>query len=242
MKEGRSWSSSNEAGAAAFRGRKPPAGGRSSPAGGADPARSHHPRPEPFRARGSEPINWLNERGHRHVVAVTLGTVFGHRIEVYRAVVDALAAEDVEVVVATGDRSISNDLKRSLPSKAQVHDWAPWGDSVRRASVVVTHGGAGSTIAALSMGVPLVIIPLGADHFRNAEMLASTGAAVVLEADELTRAIAPAAVLNSIKGSARTAAGRIAAEISMTPTPEEVLPVLASLVVNRDLPRPSKGD
>ena len=199
-------------------------------------------RPEAFRALDSEPISWLSELGDRPVVAVTLGTVFSDHIEVYRTVIDALVTEDVDVVVATGDRSVSNDLKRSLPSNAQVHDWVPWGDLVKRASVVVTHGGAGSTLAAVSIGVPLVMIPLGADHFRNAEMLASSGAAAVLEIDELTRDNARAAVVASMTDSARSAVGRIAEEISMMPAPEDVVPVLASLVVDYDRSCRSCGD
>ena len=74
------------------------------------------------------------------------------------------------------------------------------------------------------------MIPLGADHFTNAEMLASTGATVVLRTEELTRSAIRAAVLSSMMDAPRSAASRIAEEISAMPSPDDVVPVVASLV------------
>lgn len=46
---------------------------------------------------------------------------------------------------------------------------------------VISHGGAGTAFAAAAQGLPQVILPQAADHFRNADALAERGAALVLE-------------------------------------------------------------
>ena len=53
----------------------------------------------------------------------------------------------------------------------------------RRTAVVVGHGGSGTTFGALAAGVPVVIVPLFADQFANAERVAEAGAALVVEPD-----------------------------------------------------------
>ena len=50
----------------------------------------------------------------------------------------------------------------------------------------MTHGGAGSTLGALAFGLPLLIVPQGADHFYNADRVVAAGAAVQLMPDRLT--------------------------------------------------------
>jgi UDP:flavonoid glycosyltransferase YjiC (YdhE family) len=107
------------------------------------------------------------------------------------------------------------------------------------ADLVVCHGGSGTTLAALAAGVPLVIVPLFADQFENARRIATARAGRVVDthirtggtrsinaaaAPEITRSIED--VLGDVTYRDRTRA--IAAEMTATPTVEEVLTRLPS--------------
>ncbi|MHB8687769.1 MAG: glycosyltransferase [Candidatus Dormibacteraceae bacterium] len=171
---------------------------------------------------------WLSLLGPQPVITVTFGTVFNNRLELYRVVIEALGNTDLQVVIASGRSEAAKSLG-PLPSNIQLHEWVPWAELVARSSVVVTHGGAGSTLGPLSAGIPLVMIPLAADHFKNAGLVSATGAAVALDAGALNPSQLRDAVTTALGESARTAAQRIADEIGRMPSPEEVVPVLATL-------------
>jgi UDP:flavonoid glycosyltransferase YjiC (YdhE family) len=182
-------------------------------------------RPEPFRAHRPEPAPWLSLLGDRPLAVVTLGTVHNDRFDIYRAALDGLAHEDVDVVVATGSASVTARLGQP-PVNAQVHDWVPWSELLARAAVVVTHGGAGSTLGPLCKGVPVVVIPLGADHFTNARMLGPSGAAVILDVNRLTPELLGEAVATAMSEPVRSAARQIAEEVKRMPSAEQVVNVL----------------
>ena len=46
---------------------------------------------------------------------------------------------------------------------------------------MVCHGGAGTTMAALTRGLPTVVVPLFADQMHNASRVAATGAGLVVD-------------------------------------------------------------
>ena len=48
--------------------------------------------------------------------------------------------------------------------------------------LVVSHGGSGSVVGALAHGLPMVLLPLGADQPQNARRCAELGVARVLDA------------------------------------------------------------
>jgi len=83
-------------------------------------------------------------------------------------------------------------------------------------SVVVAHGGAGTVLASLSRGLPLVLLPQGADQFIHARQVASAHAGIVLLPSEATPAAISSALQQvltnaSIRGAAQDLAGEIAA-------------------------------
>lgn len=178
-------------------------------------------RPRPLEPASPEPAPWLEALGDRPVVAVTLGTVFNERPDILRSAVLGLGGTRFDVVIASG-RSEAGRRLGPLPSNVQVHDWVPWAELVARSAVVVTHGGAGSTLGPLASGVPLVIIPLAADHFTNAGLAAAAGAAVVLDSRALDPEGLRAAVETALGEPVRAAAARVAAEIAAMPAPEVV--------------------
>lgn len=63
-----------------------------------------------------------------------------------------------------------------------------------RCGAVVCHGGSGSVLGALAHGLPLVMVPMGADQPLNAARCAALGIARVLDALRASPAAARAAV------------------------------------------------
>ena len=101
---------------------------------------------------------------------------------VYRRAIDALAELPVRGLVTIGDRRDPAELG-PLPCSVRVERWVPQADVMHRAVAMVSHGGSGSTLAALAAGVPQAFVPLFVDGPTNAARVAATGAGIV--ADDL---------------------------------------------------------
>jgi UDP:flavonoid glycosyltransferase YjiC (YdhE family) len=97
---------------------------------------------------------------------------------------------------------------------------------LEKTTVLVGHGGANSMLGPLSKGIPLVVVPLGADHFVNAARIAAAQAGIILEAANISPEIVRDAVKQALSPSLRASAQRIADEIAGMPSPAEVVPML----------------
>jgi UDP:flavonoid glycosyltransferase YjiC (YdhE family) len=118
----------------------------------------------------------------RRLVAVTFGTVLGHMTgaaTVFAVALDAVAGLDARVLVTVGP---AFDPRRLAPVPAHVHveRWVDQVDVLAAADAVVCHGGSGTTLGALAAGVPMVVVPLFADQFLNAERVVAAGAGVAV--------------------------------------------------------------
>jgi UDP:flavonoid glycosyltransferase YjiC (YdhE family) len=91
----------------------------------------------------------------------------------------------------------------------------------------VTHGGSGSTLAALAYGLPILFVPQGADQFENAAQVQALGAgARVLPAD-LTPESARSALESLLRDDGyRRRARAIAEEIAAMPDASALVPLL----------------
>lgn len=112
----------------------------------------------PLCAVGSQaplPEWWSDLDSTRPVVHVTQGTVANvdYR-QVIAPTVEALANEDVLVVVSTGGRPL--DTLPTLPENARAATFLPYDELLPRTAVFVTNGGYGGVQYALRYGVPIV--------------------------------------------------------------------------------------
>jgi UDP:flavonoid glycosyltransferase YjiC (YdhE family) len=83
-------------------------------------------------------------------------------------------------------------------------------------------------LGALAHGVPVLVLPHGADQFRNARALQQAHAGLACDPDDMTAVRASLdALLNDPTYS--EGARRIAAEVAAMPTPGEVVSVLETL-------------
>ena len=112
----------------------------------------------PAPATDFTPPSWWPALGAgRPVVHVTQGTIDNADLSrLIEPTIEALADEDVTVVVTTGGRDV--DLLRApLPANTFVADYIPHDVLLPLVDVMVTNGGYGAVQRALCDGVPLVV-------------------------------------------------------------------------------------
>jgi UDP:flavonoid glycosyltransferase YjiC (YdhE family) len=146
------------------------------------PTNSVNVRPEPFDGDGDLPA-WFNELGGRPLVYVTLGTVMNGNIPLFRLIADALADEPFDVVIALG-HGIPREALGEVAGNIRVDGYLPQSRVLERASAVVNHGGYNTVSAALGAGLPLFLLPMGADQPYNTERCITVGAALGVIQDQ----------------------------------------------------------
>jgi MGT family glycosyltransferase len=112
------------------------------------------------------------------VLYASLGTIYNTDRELLRGFVRALAPLAGHVVIATGhtDPAAIGPLPDNVVARRSV----PQLDVLGRAALFVTHGGVNSVNEALSFGVPMIVVPQGADQPMVARRVAELGAGLAL--------------------------------------------------------------
>jgi UDP:flavonoid glycosyltransferase YjiC (YdhE family) len=201
----------------------------------ADTVRYHEPRETPV----SLPDWWRGSDAP--LIYMTFGTVLGYMsiaAETYRMALEAVKRTNARVLLTVGRRFDASTLG-PVPPNVHVEPWIGQARVLNHADLVVCHGGSGTTLAALAAGVPLVMVPLFADQFENSRRIAETRAGRLVETQIRTggtRSINAAAALEITRSiedvlgevTYRDRARTIAAEMTATPTAEEVLTRLPS--------------
>ena len=175
---------------------------------------------------------WAGSLGGRRVVYVSLGTVpFFNQPDKFVTLLAELAPEDIELVVTVGELNDPASLG-TQPANVHVERWLPLAPLLPRCDAVVCHAGSGTTLAALTCGLPLVLVPQGADQFTNAAACERAGVARVLDQAGLSSAAVRDAVVALLRpgGRERDRARLVATEIASMPTASEVARHLEVLV------------
>ena len=175
---------------------------------------------------------WQPARADLRNVYVTLGTVL-HEADLLRLLLDALADVDCNVLMTVGRGGDPTSLA-PWPANATVERFVPQADVFPHCSVVVSHGGSGTTYGALAHGLPLLMLPHAADQFDNAAAARAAGVAEILIPHEIEATAIRSAVevLLSEAGYAARA-GEIAAEIAAMPDAGAVAEILHDDVDSR---------
>jgi UDP:flavonoid glycosyltransferase YjiC (YdhE family) len=139
-------------------------------------------RPEPYDGGGELPT-WFEDLGKRPLVYVTLGTVMNGNVPLFRLIVDALADQPFDVVVALG-HGVAREALGGVAGNIRVGGYLPQNRVLERASAVVSHGGYNTVSAALGAGIPLFLLPMGADQPYNTERCITAGAALGVIQDQ----------------------------------------------------------
>lgn len=172
---------------------------------------------------------WLVGAGplDRPRVAVTLGTVLpmAGGLGPFTRIAEAAEGIDADFVFVLGadDRAGLG----ALPPNVRAEGWLPFGALVARCTAAVHHGGSGATMAALTAGVPSVVLPGGADNYANADAVTTRGAGLTSTADDVDEHVLRQLVEDE---KLRRNAAEVHAEIQDMPTPFAVVSRIEDLV------------
>ncbi|MCR2762633.1 glycosyltransferase [Microbacterium sp. zg.B48] len=173
---------------------------------------------------------WWGDLDGRRVVHVTQGTQNIDPSDLLRPALEALADRDVLVVVATGVPG-RDELPFPVPANARVGGFLPYAQLLPRTDVVITNGGWGGVLAALSHGIPLVIAGGDLDKPEIAARVAWAGAGVNLKTGTPTAAkVAAGFDRVATDDSFRDGAARIGAELRASGGAPRAAELLESLV------------
>ncbi len=165
--------------------------------------------------------------GSAPIVLVSLSTSQQGQADLLQRCADAVAGLPVRAIVTTGP-SIDPATVR-CGGNTQVVSYVPHVDLLSKISLVITHAGLGTVMAALGAGVPLLCVPMGRDQFFNAERTEALGAGRMLPPDAGVSMIAAAATEILHDGRFTDAAKRMAATIGSYDGARGAADALASL-------------
>jgi MGT family glycosyltransferase len=166
---------------------------------------------------------WLDSlRADRPWVHVTDGTSHFQDPFVLRAAVQGLSGRELEVIITHGrERRLEEFAPGPLAPHVHVRRWISHETLLPRCAALVTTGGAGSTMAGLRAGIPLVLVPTTWDKPDNAIRVAEAGAGVIVSPKRCTPARLRAAVEQVLDDpSYRQAAQECARKLAAAPGPD----------------------
>lgn len=176
---------------------------------------------------------WLAELP-RPAAYVTFGTVpVFSRPEIIQAAVEAVQPLVAAVVVTTGPNP-----PELVPSRSpDVHvDYLPQSHVLPRVDLVVSHGGAGTTVGALAHGLPHVVMPvLAPSQQRNAARTEALGLGRMVPVDATVARLREAAREVLHDGAYRETCGAARATLEQLPSVDDALGLVERRAGSRKL-------
>ena len=181
---------------------------------------------------------WVTHLPDAPIVYVSLGTVFNSQArEVFAAVLEGLRDEKVNVIVTVGNDNDPADFGPQ-PEHIHIERFIPQSLLLPYCDVVVNQGGT-AILPILAHGLPLLLLPQGANQFHNAAACAAAGVGRQLLPDEVTAG----AVRREVRAlldepSLGEQARRVQQELAGMPGPERGVELVERLAEERQpLPR-----
>lgn len=183
---------------------------------------------------------WLDAPRDRPLVLASLGTVMHDQPGLFEAIIEAVAGEPLEVVAAIG-RDQDPARFRTPPANVRIVRFVPQIQVLEASAMFITHGGFNGTKEALRMGIPLIVIPIGADQPYTAERVEALGLGRRVGADERNSATIRDRVREVMAdGRFRDNARGFAADMEALPPMDHAVALLEQLASDpRPIPRPA---
>ncbi len=177
---------------------------------------------------------WLAGLSEAATVYFTLGTIFNLESgDLFERVLAGLRDLPMNTVVTVG-REVDPQELGEQPGNVHIERYIPQSLLLPHCSLVVSHAGSGSVIGALAHGLPMVLIPIGADQPLNASRCEQLRVAQVLDALKATPESVRTAVSTVISDPTyRRNAERMRDEIAALPGPEHAVALLERLAAER---------
>lgn len=172
---------------------------------------------------------WIEHRRAVPLAYMTLGTNTNSDTSMFRGVVDGLSDLDVDVLITIGSGNDPASVG-PVPDSVHVERYVSHSLLLAHCSVVICHGGAGTTLDSLARGLPLLVLPQGADQYVLADLVLASGTGRRLAPVEVTSSTVRSNVLTLVADPTyRRAARRLQVEIAAMPSPAEVVPAIEEL-------------
>jgi UDP:flavonoid glycosyltransferase YjiC (YdhE family) len=197
------------------------------------PANAHFLRHVRTVPPGSRLPDWVATLPERPTVFASLGTVFNKTPGALEAIVEALAGERANVIVAIG-RDRAADAFGPQPQHVRLEAYVPQALLLPHCDAFVTHGGFNSVKEALGEGVPMVVVPISADQPYSAERCAALGLGTTVWSHERTADAIRDAVRDVLtEPRYRDSAHAFQAEMRALPGPEHMVELLEETAFDR---------
>jgi UDP:flavonoid glycosyltransferase YjiC (YdhE family) len=166
------------------------------------------------------------------VTYLTLGTIFNQESgDLFERALAGLRDLPCHVVVTVG-RELDPASLGPQPANVHVLGFVPQSLLLPHVDLVVSHGGSGSLLGALSHGLPMVLLPMGADQPLTARCAEELGVARTLDAVGATPAVIAAAASDVLGDPGfRRRAKLVRDEIAALPGVEHAVGLLEQLAV-----------
>lgn len=193
-----------------------------------------------FSQSGAEELpGWvaeLDRQGERPTVYATLGTFDNERTDILASILEALRDEPINLVLTVGRNRDPQEFGEQPPN-VHVARYIPHNLLLPHCDLVLCHGGSGTIMDALSLGLPMVLIPIAADQPENAQRCIEAGVASVVEPGQPTEAGLPQAIRDATREVLgdpryRRAAQRLRHEIEELPGLEYPVALLEKLAAD----------
>lgn len=181
---------------------------------------------------GEQPPAWLAELADRPTLYVSLGTVFNNDPTVFRSILEGVREEPVNVIATVGRTNDPADLGPQ-PDHVHVQRYISQALLLPHCDVVVNQGGT-AILSILAEGLPMIVVPQGANQFHNAAALEAAGVGRALLPGQVTAGSVRAelrALLDDPGYGER--ARHIASEIAAMPGPAEGVRLVERLAEER---------
>ncbi len=175
--------------------------------------------------------DWVLEPIERPRVGVTLGTVVPliSGTSSLTVVIEALASLDVDVILAAGTADLTS--LGELPGNVRSVGYLPLSAFLPSCSLLIHHGGSGTTAAPLFYGVPQLVLPSFADNPMSAQRVVDRGVGLAHDPGTINVGIARELVDRLlIEPHFLDQARQVSAEIASQPTPSDIVARLADVV------------
>lgn len=185
-------------------------------------------------ARNRAAPTWLTRLDTAPTVYFTLGTIYNMESgDLFHRVLAGLRHLPINLFVTVG-RDIDPEEFGPQPTNVHIERFVPQSALLPHCHLVLSHGGSGSVLGALAHGLPMVVIPMGADQPLNAARCAALGVAEVLDAATATPQSVREAVSRVLDDPIyRQAAERVRDEIGAIPGPEHAIMLLERLATEK---------
>src|SRR5215471_14169284 len=168
--------------------------------------------------QGRIPVEFPWERlTGKPIVYVSMGTLQNGVTETFRAIAAAARRlNNLQFVLAIGNQITREQIGETAPNVLTVA-YAPQIELLKRSSLCITHAGLNTVLEALSLGVPLLAIPITNDQPGVAARIAHRNVGIAISQDNFSSSDLAYLMTQAVEDSTHRAnASRISESISKT--------------------------